>query len=436
MGKRDRLQALSTGWARRTLSAGRMAASLGKAAVKGAIATVTDDDALALGEMLTERMDEMKGLTMKIGQMVSYLDGAVPEGTARVLRKLQRGGRPLETDVVISIVERAFGLPISEIFESFEPEPLAAASIGQVHGARLSGTDVAVKVQYPEIAKTIEVDLSNASRIGLLAALGTSVSSSDVLGELRERFREECDYEREAANTELFRALFADDPRVAIPRTFAERTRANVLTTARMSGQSLYDFAATATQAQRDRAGEIVFAFAFRSIFQHGAFNGDPHPGNYLFNADGPVVFLDFGCVRFFDARFLEAWKALARCVLDGRRRDFADVVLPTGIVGSDRFDFDAHWELMQYLYRPFLTPGFRYDQAYVVESLDLLKWKNPNLRYTAMPAQWLFANRLQWGMNSILAILGATGDWGGILRRAVESPIALAPKPGSERRD
>jgi predicted unusual protein kinase regulating ubiquinone biosynthesis (AarF/ABC1/UbiB family) len=432
MGRRDDLKSLSTGWARRTLSAGRMAASMGKAAVKGAVARVTDDDAVALGEALGDRMDEMKGLAMKVGQMVSYLDGAVPDGTARVLRRLQASGRPLEPERVVALIEGALGAPIETLFDRFEREPLAAASIGQVHRAVLDGEDVAVKVQYPEIAKTLEVDLGNASRIGLLASLGTSVSSSTVLGELRERFAEECDYLREAANTELFRAAFADEAAVRIPRTVPARTAGTVITTELVDGRSLYAFAAASTEAERDRAGEIVFSFAFRSIFRHAAFNADPHPGNYLFPPDGRVAFLDFGCVRYFDAAFVARWKALARCLLEGRRADFPDVVRPTGIVGSAKFDFDAHWELMRYLYRPFLTPGFRYDAAYVSESFDLLKWKNPNLRHTAMPAEWLFANRLQWGMNSVLGILGARGDWGGIFRRWVEEPTVPLVRPTS----
>jgi len=428
--KRDTIKRLTTGWTRRTLGSTRMAAELGGAVVKRAAGLSTGEDDHSLGASLADRMDGMKGLMMKLGQMVSYLEGALPPDAQRALRKLQAGGDPLEYAAIAAVIEQAFGCPIQDLFEAFDEEALAAASIGQVHRAVHSGASVAVKVQYPEIAKTMQVDLGNAERLGLLATLGTQVDRSVVVKELRERLREECDYLQEAANTTLFRALFADDPRVVIPEVLPSRCRTQVLTTRFIDGQSFYAFRDTASQAEKDRAGELIFEFVFRSIFSHASFNGDPHPGNYLFLPEGQICFLDFGCVRYFERAFVDAWKALARCVLEDRKADLPEAMHATGMIGSARYDFDYHWEVMQYLYRPFKTRDFRYTHDYVSKSYNVMVLKNPNQRKTAMPAEWVFTNRLQWGLNSILALLDASGDWPRIFSHWAYAPTMPTGKP------
>jgi len=428
--KRDKLKRLTTGWAGRTMGATRMAAQLGGSVVKKAVRAARDDEDLELGIALAERMDGMKGLMMKIGQMASYLEGTLPPAAQVALQKLQQGGDPLEYEAIAEVVEEAFGKPIAEVFERFDEEALAAASIGQVHRATAHNREVAVKVQYPQIAKTMEIDLGNARRLGLLAAIGTKVDSNLFVQELRERFREECDYLQEAANTTLFRRTFADDERVVIPEVIEDRCRGNVLTTGFVEGRPFYDFKENASQEERNLAGELIFEFAFRSIFGHCAFNGDPHPGNYLFLPEGRICFLDFGCVRYFGPAFVDAWKALAKCTLEDRREDLPEVMMATGMVGSSNYDFDYHWKVMQYLYKPFKTPGFIYTHEYVAESYEVMVLKNPNQRKTAMPAEWVFVNRLQWGMNSILALLGASGDWPRIFTHWVHQPTVPTPKP------
>ena len=428
--KRDKLKRLTTGWAGRTVGATRMAAQLGGSVVKKAVRAANEDEDLALGVALAERMDGMKGLMMKIGQMASYLEGTLPPAAQVALQRLQQGGDPLEYEAIAEAIEAAFGKPIDEVYSQFARDALAAASIGQVHRARFNERDVAVKVQYPLIAKTMQIDLGNAERLGLLATLGTKVDRHVLINELRDRFREECDYLQEASNTILFRQLFADDARVVIPEVVEDRCRKTVVTTGFVEGRSFYDFKNNADQDTRNQAGELIFEFAFRSIFGHCAFNGDPHPGNYLFLPDDRICFLDFGCVRYFDAAFVDAWKALARCVLEDRREDLPEVMMATGMVGSASYDFDYHWTVMQYLYEPFKTPGFEYTNAYVSKSYNLMVLKNPNQRKTAMPAEWVFVNRLQWGMNSILAMLEASGDWPRIFAHWVHQPTVPVSRP------
>lgn len=419
MGRRERLKTLTRSWAGRTLDTGRVAATLGKSAVKTAMGKPDDG---AVGAELLGQLDRMKGLALKVGQMASYLEGALPPESAKALEKLQQNVEPMEWEAVQAVVETSLGAPLDELFDAFEHEPVAAASIGQVHKAVLDGRPVAVKVQYPGVRDTLSVDLGNLSKLGALARFGFS-DAVDVVQELRERFEAECDYLAEADHTELAGRLLADEPGVHVPAVHRERCSDVVLCTEWIEGHTFQEFLDDSTQAERNAAGHVLFRTAFRMLFGHGVFNADPHPGNVLFT-DAGVVLLDWGCVVQYDAAFIDRWKVLAKLTLEGRREDLPAAVVGCGFAEpGSRFDYDAHWDVMLYLYRPFLTSNFTYSSDYVRESWQLMMADNPNLRHMKMPREWTFANRLQWGLNSVLAALEAEGDWGTLFTEAVHLP-------------
>jgi len=430
--KRDKLTSITTSWAGRTLASGKVALSLGKGLAAKAGAPLNE---AKLGEQLTDQLDGMKGLAMKVGQMVSYLDGTLPPGAQQALRRLQQGADPLHFDAIRPVLEGTFGVPLEDLFEDFDPEPIAAASIGQVHVARFQGTKVAVKVQYPGVRETLAHDVTTFRRAGRLATFGTSVDIVEMAEELADRLDEECDYPREGAVQQLLHTLWADDPGIIVPEVFPQRTAPMVLTQAFQDGRGFYDFAEHADQEARNRAGAHLFRFAFRNVFHHGLLHGDPHPGNLLFPDDAGrrVVQLDYGCVRFFEPDFVHTWKTLAHCTLDQRRDRLVEATMSTGFVlDPDSYDWDAHWDVMNYLYEPFLTPNFRYTRAYVERSFEVIGLQSPNWRRTAMPGPWLLTNRLQWGLNSLLALLGAEGDFATLYRSCLELPLVptSAPEP------
>jgi predicted unusual protein kinase regulating ubiquinone biosynthesis (AarF/ABC1/UbiB family) len=436
---------ISRSWTSRTWETTRLAASLGKAAAKKMVSQALDrpsvptddDDASAVVDAtdLVDRLGQLKGLMLKFGQMASYLDGAMPDRAQRVLRRLQSEVQPLSWDEIRPVIADDVGPP-EERWDDFAPEPFAAASIGQVYRATLRGRPVVVKVQYPGVAETLETDLGNLRRFALLGTLGTAVDSDALVKELRERMKEECDYRLEAESQEMFRAAFAHDPRVVIPAVHLDRTARRVLTSDYVPGRNFHAFAADASQEARDRAGEIIFGVAFRSIFGSSAFNGDPHPGNYLFLDDWRVAFLDFGCVRLFDPDHIDRWKRFARATLDDDFSAWKRVFLDTGFVASRRFDFEHQWAVMRYLYEPMTQHGFRYTHEYVRRSYNLLLWDTPNQRRIAMPPEWLLVNRLQWGLNSVLAHLESAGDFGRVFRDAVALPTVAPRRPRLLPRD
>jgi predicted unusual protein kinase regulating ubiquinone biosynthesis (AarF/ABC1/UbiB family) len=175
--------------------------------------------------------------------------------------------------------------------------------------------------------------------------------------------------------------------------------------------------------AVRDRAAVTIYRACFELIFRRAIFNADPHPGNYLVARDGGVTFLDFGCVRRFDTEMIRVWRRLARSILDGDRETFRASFLALGFVPKPKgFDWDYQWNAMRFLYTPYLEPGFRYEASFVAKSFGILMFDNPNRFKLAMPPEWLFLNRLQWGLNAVLAQLQATGPW----REEIEEILAM----------
>jgi predicted unusual protein kinase regulating ubiquinone biosynthesis (AarF/ABC1/UbiB family) len=369
----------------------------------------------AIAARIAETLGEMKGLAMKIGQSASYLDFAIPEEARAALTSLCTRSRPMAPSTVTDIFVRELAATPSRLFAEWSPQPFAAASIGQVHRARLkSGELVAVKVQYPRIVEAIDADLRNAALAERASALiFRGVEPGVFSAELRERFLEECDYRHEAANQQELRRLWAGRDDVFIPRVFDEMTTTRILVTELASGDDFETFAGRASQAQKDRAGDIMFRFAYESIFRHGLFNADPNPGNYLFHGRG-VTFLDFGCVKRFPAEHLVRWRALVRAILE---RDFsraAELHVESGYIPDPQgFDFAFHHRLSLHLHQPWLVDGpFTFTQEFIERTWRMSWPDNRNRFRLTTPKHWVFTYRLNWGLHAVLAKLGARGNW------------------------
>src|SRR5690606_32384093 len=192
------------------------------------------------------------------------------------------------------------GERVEQLFETFEETPVASASIGQVHRATLrDGTRVAVKVQHPGIEEAVESDLKNVSMFeGVINLAGPKgLQAGKIFDEVLLRFRQELDYRIEAKNQMAFRQLHEDDALIRIPRIIDEASTKRVITSEWVDGMTLDQAAAEAEETRRKYA-EAMWRFVFRGNLVGGAFNAEPHPGNYLFHPDGTVTFLDFGCVQ------------------------------------------------------------------------------------------------------------------------------------------
>jgi predicted unusual protein kinase regulating ubiquinone biosynthesis (AarF/ABC1/UbiB family) len=314
------------------------------------------------------------------------------------------------------LVERELGA-VGELFAEWDDTALASASLGQVHAARLhDGREVAVKVQHPGIEQAVEADLSNAFVIErIVGALGPrAMSSRAMLDELALRFREELDYRLEAERQERFRALFRGNAAIRIPAIVPERSSERVMTSERVGGESLEEVSA-APEARRADYARTLWRFVFESYLCAGELNVDPHPGNYFFQPDGSVVFIDFGCVLPVAPEHLAGARAMHQAAHD---RDVDAFRLGVRqVVQSQPGPYeDDLVEYMRRCFAPMLESPFRITRSYVgeivsgVQDLKMHMFKKKS-RFSPLPANTLFVNRLQVGFFSVLARLDVTVD-------------------------
>jgi predicted unusual protein kinase regulating ubiquinone biosynthesis (AarF/ABC1/UbiB family) len=282
--------------------AGRPRAGEEDARAPSARRTAAARQQIKAAESLVKVFARMRGAAMKVGQTLSAVDlGLVPEEVRpqfqEILASLQHSAEPVCFRAIRRVVEVDLGERLGTVFSDFDQEPIAAASIGQVHRAvlRCDGRDVAVKVQYPGIAEAIHADLQNL-RLGLklLNAIAPGIDTGEIAVEIRERITEELDYELEASNHRKMARAYRNHPFVVVPDVVTEACRERVLVSEYVDGER-FEAARGYSQAARDRIGEILVRFYINGPLRHRLLNGDPHPGNSLFLADGRVAFIDFG---------------------------------------------------------------------------------------------------------------------------------------------
>jgi len=374
-----------------------------------------------------EVLGTLRGVAAKVGQMASYVDGIVPEGQREAyeaaLRKL-RDQAPTSTSVEIrALVELELGAPISELFVDWEDEPVASASIGQVHRARLSdGRVVAVKVQHTGIAKAVESDLEN---VGMLESVvgtlvGKGVNSRGILNEVRTRFREELDYRLEARRQTEFAQLFRGDPQIFVPQVFSERSSTRVLTSEFVSGESL-DQAATRSEAERRAYAEALWRFVFKGNLVGGMFNADPHPGNYIFQPEGRIAFLDFGCVQPIHGGRMGPARALHRAAIDKDERSFAQQVRVLMETRGGLYE-ELAIAYSRRCFEPLFASPFRVTREFVrklvaeIGDMKQVMFKKDG-NFVPLPEGMVFMNRLQFGFYSVLARLDVEVDYAAVER-------------------
>lgn len=405
---------------------GRLA-RLARVGARSGAAMLTGGGAESAARQAAEVLGNLRGLAAKVGQMASYVDGVVPEAHREAyegaLTQLRAAAPQSSADEIQGVIEDDLGAPIAELFSEWEREPFASASIGQVHRARLNdGREVAVKVQHPGIDRAVEADLSNASVVShLVGAAGPkTMDTVRIFEEIRTRFREELDYELEAQRQEEFRTLHAGDDKIRIPQVVPERCSRRVLTSELCHGTSLEDAAAESEPARRAHA-ETLWRFVFKGNLVGGAFNADPHPGNYLFGPDGTVTFLDFGCIQPIEGKRLDDARQLHLAALAGEEQAFAErckILLETRGGAYERAAIDYSRKCFE----PLFSPPFRITRPYVTELVEgvramksLLFQKDGNV--VPLPEGMVFINRLQFGFYSVLARLDVEADYARVER-------------------
>jgi len=301
--------------------------------------------ALEMADRIVKVLGGMKGAAMKVGQTLSVLDPGVVPGPYREefqakLAQLQTMAPSVSFKDMRRVVEQDLGEGLGAAFAEFDDEAIAAASIGQVFRARLhDGRAVAVKVQYPGIKDVVRADLKNLGLVLRVAArFAPGLDTKEIAQEITERVTEELDYELEASNHRALAREYRGHPFIVVPPVITELCRERVIVTEYVEGRRFVDIRGE-PDAERSRWGEILFRFYVNGPYRHLLLNGDPHPGNSLFMADGRVAFIDFG---FFKRQTREdvqdQLEILKACYADDAERLF-ELTVEQGIIAKHRRD-------------------------------------------------------------------------------------------------
>ncbi|HZL48751.1 MAG TPA: AarF/ABC1/UbiB kinase family protein [Solirubrobacteraceae bacterium] len=440
---------IPTSRVRRTATVGKLAASeavkqFGTRAANTTRGEEASEAAMARRQLETAKqivaaLGTMKGAAMKLGQVMSFLDvGLVPEEHReefqRELGKLRDAAPTVSFKQMRRVIEDDLEESIEELFESFEEEPVAAASIGQVYRATLreDGREVAVKVQYPGVASAVRADMQNLGMImRLMTRAAPGLDAKALAGEIRDRIEEELDYELEAQNQRRIARIYKGHPFIVVPDVVSGLSRERVIVSDFVEGRGFEEMKGL-PQAERDQIGEIIFRFYFGCMYRHHQFSGDPHPGNCLLLDDGRMAFLDFGLFKTISAEAAEFELEAQRLAIERRAGELVEHMYKHGWIGDPKYYPEEKALAMV----DDMTWWYTHDKEIKLEpeiaTEVLIQMSDPRsrhfatMRHESLPPDHLFGRRLEVLTLAVISQLRATANWHRIAREWVygEEPV------------
>jgi predicted unusual protein kinase regulating ubiquinone biosynthesis (AarF/ABC1/UbiB family) len=380
-------------------------------------------------EQIVTALGMMKGAAMKLGQVLSFLDvGLVPEEYRdefqRKLGELRDAAPNVRFSDMRKVIESELGAHLSDHFASFDEEPVAAASIGQVYRALLpDGREVAVKVQYPGVAQAVRADMQNLGMIlRLMKQIAPGIDVKATAEEVRTRIGDELDYELEAQNQRSLARIFRGHPFIVVPDVMTRLSREKVIVTEFVRGAG-FDAIKEFDQATRDRVGEILFRFYFGCMYRHHQFSGDPHPGNFMLMDDGRVAFLDFGLFKVMPKELIELELSCQRAGHEGDGERLHEIWSETGFLAQpDRFrpdkllaQFrDATW---WYVLDDEIALEPEIATQVIIDMSDPRSQHFGQMRHETLPADHLFGRRVEMLTLAVLSQLRCRANFHRIAR-------------------
>ncbi len=380
-------------------------------------------------EQIVAALGTMKGAAMKVGQVMSFLDvGVVPEEYREEfqhkLAALRNAAPTVSFKDMRKVIEEQLEEPLSTVFDEFDEEPIAAASIGQVYRARLiDGRQVAVKVQYPGVAAAVRADMQNLGLIlRLVKRIAPGMDPQAIGQEIRNRVAEELDYELEAQNQRTLARIFRGHPFIVVPDVVTSLSRERVMVSTFVEGTGFEDLKRY-PQADRDRIGEILFRFYFGCLYRHHQFSGDPHPGNSMLLDDGRMAFIDFGLFKRMPPGTVELEMQVARAVIEGDTETIMRIGSDVGFFPEpEKFNPDrvlAHFRAATSWYtcdrEIELEP--EYATQVLIDMSDPRSEYFGQLRHESAPPDHIFGRRMEVMTLAVIAQLHARGNFHRIAR-------------------
>ena len=376
---------------------------------------------------LRSALGGLKGPLMKAAQLLATIPDALPPEYARELAQLQSNAPAMGWAFVRRRMATELGPDWQARFSRFDKEASFAASLGQVHHAVLpDGRDVAVKLQYPDMASALEADLN---QLKLVFAIGQrfdpAIRTDEIHAEITNRLREELDYRREARHIDLYRHMLRDEPRVHVPEVVADYSTDRLITMSWLAGEPLLDWKKR-SQEERDALAINMFRAWYVPFYSYGVIHGDPHLGNYTVREDASVNLMDFGCVRVFPPRFVQGSIELYRALMTDDDDRAAAAYEDWGFGGLSRDMIAVLNRWAAFLYGPLMDDRPRRLTEGVAEGFgrDMAQNVFGELRRMGgvrPPREFVFMDRAAIGLGAVFIHLRASINWHRLFEGLIE---------------
>lgn len=377
-------------------------------------------------QSLTALLGGLKGPLMKVAQFLATIPGALPPEYAEELQELQSNAPPMGWPFVRRRMSAELGAQWQNCFQEFSQEASAAASLGQVHRAILpTGEAVACKLQYADMKSIIDADLNQLNLIfSLYQSWNKAIDPTLIKEEIKERLEEELDYQKEAANIEIFRDIFKNHPRIRVPEIYPDLSTNRLLTMSWEEGDSLLT-KINAEENVRNDLGKLLFEAWYKPLYHHGIIHGDPHPGNYKLH-DNTLILLDLGCVRRFDSAFIKGVIDLYHALQNNDQALMIHAYECWGFTNLTKEVIDIMTVWANLLFAPLLDDRVRYIQEDLMghEGWETLTNVHEALNKTTgirPPREFVFMDRAAVGIGSVIMRLKAKQNWHRLFNELIE---------------
>ena len=368
-------------------------------------------------EELTRVLGNLKGPIMKIAQLLSTVPDLLPKEYSIELTKLQSSAPPMGWNFIKRRMTKELGIDWIKKFDSFEKEPFAAASLGQVHKAVYKKKDIVCKLQYPDMLSIVEADINQLKLLfSLYKRIDKTIDTSEIQREISSRVREELDYIREQKHMKMFAKIFSESPNVIVPNFFSDISTERLLCMNFLEGKKLLEFKDKSHSIRKKLAENMFFAWYY-PFYRFGMIHGDPHLGNYSADKNFKINLLDFGCVRFFKPSFVKGVIDLYFALMKNNKELAVSAYESWGFenISKDLIEILNIWA--KFLFSPLLEDKVMKMQetnstAYGAEAASKVHKELKKIGGVKPPREFVFMDRAAIGLGSVFLHLGAELNW------------------------